>query len=157
MDHVIRHEVEIAAAPEVVASALSLPQHIAGWWTREVSADGRRLRADWSVHGWQVELEIVEEPEHGRVLWHCLRSNLLDSAAWVGTVLSFELASTAHGTRLLFQHRDYPDAPCRSLCERGWGFFIGSLKRYVETGEGLPYPDMPDPGDAGLAEDGTPR
>lgn len=140
----IRHQFEIAAAPEVVASALTEPEHLARWWTREaVGADGH-VRLDWSAHGWCVELDVLHEPERRRVVWHCTRSNLLDSNAWTGTSMSFGLQPTARGTRIDFSHEDYPDSPCLPTCERGWAFFLGrSLKRYLEKGEGMPYPDMP--------------
>lgn len=140
----IRQQFHIAAAPEVVASALTQPTHLARWWTREVEGRDGHLRLDWSGHGWVVELDVLHEPERRRVVWHCTRSNLLDSEAWKGSSMCFSLQPTASGTRIEFSHEDYPDSPCQPMCERGWAFFLGtSLKRYLETGQGMPYPDMP--------------
>jgi len=144
MPSAIRHEFHIAAAPEVVAGALTDPAHMAQWWTREAVGQGRHVRLDWSAHGWQVELDVLHEPERRRVVWYCTRSNMLDSQAWTGSSMCFELQPTANGTRLAFSHEDYPDSPCQSVCERGWAFFLGtSLKQYLETGEGMPYPEAP--------------
>jgi len=145
MTREIRQQFHIAAAPEVIASALTDPGHLARWWTREAAGRDGHLRLDWSAHGWAVELDVLHEPERRRVVWHCTRSNLLDSDAWTGSSICFGLHPTASGTRIEFSHEDYPDAPCLPTCERGWAFFLGtSLKQYLETGQGMPYPDMPE-------------
>ena len=142
----IHHQFQIAAAPEVVASALTEPAHMARWWTREAEGEGGHVQLDWSAHGWQVELDVLHEPERRRVVWHCTRSNLLDSEAWTGSSMCFELHPTASGTRLEFSHLDYRESPCRATCERGWAFFLGSsLRQYLERGQGMPYPDTPAP------------
>jgi uncharacterized protein YndB with AHSA1/START domain len=149
LDDEIRYSVALCAAPEVVAAALSEAAHLAGWWTREVAADGDRLRLDWGGHGWQVDLAVTVAPDRRQVDWRCLRSNLLDSGAWEGTTLGFGLTPTAEGTRLDFLHAGYPPSPCRAICAPGWAFFLGnSLKAYLETGTGMPYPDMPGQDDA---------
>jgi len=140
----IRHQVLIAAAPEVIAAALTEALHLTRWWTREASVEGRRARADWSGHGWCVELDMLNDPERRRVVWHCIRSNLLGTHAWEGSTICFELTPIAQGTQLDFSHLDYPESPCLQLCTQGWSFFLWvSLKRYLENGQGMPYPDMP--------------
>jgi hypothetical protein len=76
---------------------------------------------------------------------------MLDTTAWEGTVMRFDLLSTSDGTRLDFVQSGYRDSPCFEVCAQGWQFFLGSsLKRYVETGQGMPYPDMPDTRDPAL-------
>ena len=105
---------------------------------------GERVCLDWSGHGWQVELRIDGGADHRQVCWRCERSNMLDTTAWEGTVMRFDLLSTSDGTRLDFVQSGYRDSPCFEVCAQGWQFFLGSsLKRYVETGQGVPYPDMP--------------
>ncbi|GAE52842.1 hypothetical protein XPU_4374 [Xanthomonas arboricola pv. pruni str. MAFF 311562] len=60
--------------------------------------------------------------------------------------MRFDLRSTSQGTQVEFEHSGYRDSPCKEACARGWRFFLGSsLKRYVETGEGMPSVDMHDP------------
>ncbi|MEA9712849.1 SRPBCC domain-containing protein [Xanthomonas campestris] len=151
MNREIRHRFVIAAAPEVVSAALSEPAQLARWWTREVRQVGERVCLDWSGHGWQVELRIDGGADHRQVCWRCERSNMLDTTAWEGTVMRFDLLSTSDGTRLDFVQSGYRDSPCFEVCAQGWQFFLGSsLKRYVENGQGMPYPDMPDTRDPAL-------
>ncbi|KQQ82511.1 ATPase [Xanthomonas sp. Leaf131] len=146
MNREIRHSIVIAAAPEVVSAALSEPMQLARWWTREVSLTNDRVRLDWSRQGWRVELSIDDGADHRLVCWRCHDSNMLDSDAWKGTVMRFELHSTSQGTQLEFVQSGYRESPCKEACARGWRFFLGSsLKRYVETGEGMPSADMLSP------------
>lgn len=146
MNREIRHSIVIAAAPEVVSAALSEPTQLARWWTREVRLVDGRVCLDWSGHGWQVELRIDDGADHRLVCWHCERSNMLDTLAWEGTVMRFDLISTSQGTRVEFVQSGYRESPCFDACSQGWQYFLGSsLKRYVETGEGTPYPDVPAP------------
>ncbi|CAD0298902.1 SRPBCC family protein [Xanthomonas hortorum] len=143
MNREIRHSIVIAAAPEVVSAALSEPMQLARWWTREVSLVNDRVRLDWSRQGWRVELSIDDGADHRLVCWRCHDSNMLDSDAWKGTVMRFELHSTSQGTQVEFVQSGYRESPCKEACARGWRFFLGSsLKRYVETGEGMPSADM---------------
>ncbi|WOB51287.1 SRPBCC domain-containing protein [Xanthomonas hydrangeae] len=143
MNREIRHSIVIAAAPEVVSAALSEPRQLARWWTREVSLGNGRVRLEWSRQGWRVELSIDDGADHRLVCWRCHESNMLDSDAWKGTVMRFELHSTSQGTQLEFVQSGYRESPCKEACARGWRFFLGSsLKRYVETGEGMPSADM---------------
>ncbi|MCC4634434.1 SRPBCC domain-containing protein [Xanthomonas dyei] len=145
MNREIRHSIVIAAAPEVVSAALSEPVQLARWWTREVQPADDCVRLDWSSHGWQVVLRIDEGADHRLVRWRCERSNMRDTAAWEGTVMRFDLISTSEGTRVEFVQSGYRDSPCLEACTQGWQYVLGSsLKRYVETGQGMPYPDMPD-------------
>ncbi|MCC4616621.1 SRPBCC domain-containing protein [Xanthomonas campestris pv. asclepiadis] len=146
MNRAIRYSIVIAAAPEVVCVALSEPVRLACWWTREVSLVENRVRLDWSRQGWRVELSIDDGADYRLVLWRCHASNMLDTDAWKGTVMRFDLHSTSQGTQVEFEHSGYRDSPCKDACARGWRFFLGSsLKRYVETGEGMPSADMLSP------------
>ncbi|MCC4621738.1 SRPBCC domain-containing protein [Xanthomonas cassavae CFBP 4642] len=151
MKHEIRHSVVIAAAPEVVSAALSEPAQLARWWTREVRQVDGRVCLDWSGHGWRVELRIDAGADHRLVCWRCERSNMLDTSAWEGTVMRFALVSIGEGTRVDFVQSGYRESPCLEVCRQCWQFFLGSsLKRHVETGQGMPYPDMPDIRDPAL-------
>ncbi|CAD7374299.1 SRPBCC family protein [Xanthomonas arboricola] len=146
MNREIRHSVVIAAAPEVVCAALSEPRQLARWWTREVSLVEDRVRLDWSRQGWRVELSIDDGADYRLVRWRCHASNMLDTDAWKGTVMRFDLRPTSQGTQVEFEHSGYRDSPCKEACARGWRFFLGSsLKRYVETGEGMPSAGMRSP------------
>jgi len=135
----------INAPPEVVAVALLHEEHLRRWWTREAEVIGNEAVLRWSGHGFEVHLRIEHDTARNHVLWHCSRSNMQGTHAWEGTTIRFELHPERAGTRIAFTHSGYAESPCRDTCEQGWAFFIGtSLKRYLESGTGIPYPEIED-------------
>ncbi|KAB7768867.1 SRPBCC family protein [Xanthomonas maliensis] len=139
----IRHSSIIAAAPEVVSAALTEPAQLARWWTREVRREGQQIRLDWPHHGWWAELILDAGADHRLACWRCRRADLFDSTAWAGTVLRFALVSIGQGTRVDLVHSSDCAIPALARCARSWRLLLDvSLKRHVELGHGLPYPDI---------------
>ena len=139
------HSFVIHAPLDGVADALMQEDAIRRWWTAEASVrDGIGVMG-WSGHGWEVELAMVHDPLAQEVVWRCLRSNMQNTSAWEGTTIRFVLRPVEGGTRLEFSQTGYRESPCRDVCHQGWAFFVGtSLKQYLETGRGVPYPEMVD-------------
>ena len=124
---------------------LTQPEQIRQWWTNEARIENAHLIVGWSGLGWEVELVTIHDPATHTVVWHCLRSNMQNTQAWEGTTISFVLTPQAAGTRVDFAQTGYRESPCRDVCVQGWAFFVGtSLKQYVETDRGIPYPHMQD-------------
>ncbi len=130
------------ASPDAIADALMRAEHIRRWWTTEARVDDGAGCFGWSRNGWEVELAMERDASSHHVTWVCTRSNMQDSNAWEGTTIGFTLTPEDAGTRVEFAQAGYRESPCRTACEQGWSFFIGkSLKQYVETGRGIPYPE----------------
>jgi hypothetical protein len=141
----IRHEFFVAVAEDAIVQALLDPGQIRSWWSREARLDDGCLVVSWSGHGWEVALEPSWDARDHTVTWHCLRSNMQGTNAWEGTNISFKLGPVPGGTRIEFAQTGYRDSPCYETCVGGWAFFVGtSLKQFLETGKGIPYPDMQD-------------
>ncbi len=69
--------------------------------------------------------------------------------AWEGTDITFTLSPGTRGTRVDFAQTRYRESPRYEMCRQGWAFFIGtSLRQDIETGKGMPYPEMQDTGAA---------
>jgi hypothetical protein len=64
------------------------------------------------------------------------------NSAWPGNDIEFDLKAEGNDTALLFAHRGFPraDEAYASAATR-WGFYLLSLKRYLQTGKGTPNPD----------------
>ncbi|MBJ6982161.1 SRPBCC domain-containing protein [Luteimonas sp. MC1572] len=145
MTREIHHSFLVHASVETVMDALTKEEHIRNWWTKEVELADGKGRFGWSGHGWSVELDMEHDVTARRVRWTCTRSNMQDTHAWEGTTISFALAPENQGTRIAFAQTGYRESPCFDACEQGWAYFVGvSLKQYVETGKGIPYPEMQD-------------
>ncbi|MBX3192366.1 MAG: hypothetical protein KF819_35575 [Labilithrix sp.] len=113
----ILHRVSMNAAPAEVFRALTADA--SRWWTGEQV----KLRV----------IEIVEGPRDARVAWRCVDG----PPAWVGTEVTFDLATEASGTCVHLAHRKWRDdaADAIALCTTKWARFLFSVKSWVETPE----------------------
>ena len=59
---------------------------------------------------------------------------------WKGTTIKWKIAENEIGSKVTLIHQGLvPALECYEICEAGWGYFLGSLKNYLETGRGYPY------------------
>jgi uncharacterized protein YndB with AHSA1/START domain len=137
----ILHLVNVRAAPERVFAALTDRSGLAGWWTRDVQAEPRAgtiARFRFGDHGGS-DMEITALEPNRLVQWRCV--NHLSGDEWIGTELSFELVARGDQTIVRFSHRRWPEASdfLRS-CSVRWALYLVSLKGFVESGQGNPWP-----------------
>ncbi len=142
----IRHSFRFEANATRVVRALTDPERIRQWWTAEVKTEGDLLVMGWSGYGYEVAIRPSVSDDACRVVWRCVRSNMQDTDAWVGSDITFDLTPDGGETGVEFAHTGYKESPCYEVCIEGWAFFVGvSLKKFIETGQGLPYPVVQDP------------
>jgi len=141
----IRHSIFFDASPEATFRALTREDALRRWWTRETRVSDGKTTLNWSGNGWTVELDMTDDPSARTATWVCTQSNMRNTAAWVGTTIQFQLTPDGDGTKLDFSHTGYPDSPCFEAAKTGWTNALGSLKDYLETGKGVPYPENINP------------
>jgi uncharacterized protein YndB with AHSA1/START domain len=135
----IMHLVKIGAPPERVYAALTTPEGVRGWWTRDADLDGAAGgTGTFRFHGGSdvttVAVRELEPPLH--VMWKTLSSFRPE---WEGTTIVFDLRVDASGTVLSFAHRGFETADERyAMTTTGWGVYLASLRHYLETGTGSP-------------------
>ena len=145
MNKEIRHSFLMGASSDAITDALTQVEHIEKWWTKEARVEDGKILAGRSGYGWEVELEMVRDSATRNVVWHCTKSNLQNTNAWEGTTITFPLTPLAVGTQVDFAQTGYRASPCYEVCVQGREFLLGkSLKKYVETGKGIPYPEVLD-------------
>lgn len=135
----IIHSVNINTKREKVYRALATEEGLANWWTKDVKADiqvGGKIEFRFAGE-FSPDMEIAGLDEPSRVEWKCVGGEPL----WQDNSFSFELDGRGDRTMLLFT-QDY--AAEISDEEYGtfnfnWGYYLGSLKQYCETGEGYPF------------------
>jgi uncharacterized protein YndB with AHSA1/START domain len=141
----ILHLLEIEASPERVYEAIATPAGLGAWWTSDVRGGAPTTPVEVGQ-----EFELLFGGDHGPRLkalqakpgrgveWECVGGH----AEWIGTRLLFHLTSHGPGTVLRFAHRGWrepSDYFAQSNCR--WGFFLHSLKGFVEAGAGRPWPN----------------
>ena len=135
--------VKIHASPERVYQALTTADGIRNWWTRDADLDtavgglGEFRFQGGKVHA-NVRIDALDAPT--RVAWTALSGGgKFDE--WAGTTILFELRAAGDYTILNLAHRGFAQVDEGfTLVTRGWGHYMQSLQKYLETGQGTPAP-----------------
>jgi uncharacterized protein YndB with AHSA1/START domain len=140
----IMHLLRIDAAPDRVYRAITTAEDVRNWWTRDcdldeaVSGAGVFRFYDNRVVT-NVRIDALRPPSHVR--WTTTASTA--PGGWQGTTISFDLRSEGDVTVLLFAHRGFAEASENyARVTTGWAYFLFSLLQYLETGTGVPAPDV---------------
>src|SRR5664279_1020932 len=138
----IRHRVVMSAPLDRVYGAIATTAGISGWWTRGgvqgESTEGSELQFFFGQPEPAAVMEVTRLDPDGHVQWTCIEG----ADEWVGTKLALDLTSTDDETVVLFTHADWREpVEFMALCIAMWVYFLFSLKSYLETGRGTPYPE----------------
>jgi len=136
-------QIDIAAEPTAVYTALTTTDGVAGWWTTrnesrsEVGETSHFHFPDAPV-SWDMR---IDEAVPGKALsWHCTGG----PAQWIGTDVTWALTPAPDGgTRVSFDHTGFAakDEMFR-VVTLGWAQMILRLKQYAEGGTRVPFFDF---------------
>ena len=101
----IIHQLTIAASPQDVYWAVTQPDRLAHWWTRDVrgkSEVGSILEFGFNERGTVLQMQVTELVVDNHVAWHCMGN----SPEWVDTNIMFDLSQNKDrkSTRLNSSH-----------------------------------------------------
>ncbi|SRR5579883_857722 len=134
----IVEEVTIEAAPQCVWDALTQQDEIVQWW-----ADKARLKPEvgslaefrFKPPAGVLQFEVAGLEQDKKVHWISRQG----PPPWVGTSVTWQLTPVHNGTILVFTHEGFAQADGRyEQIHSNWKYFLGSLKSYLETGQGTP-------------------
>jgi len=135
----IRHRVAISAPLGRVYEAVATTEGISAWWTRDgvrgESSEGSKLQFFFGQPEPAAVMEVARLDPDGHVVWNCLEG----ADEWVGTKLTFDLTHQHDETVVLFTHAE--PVEFMAHCSARWAYFLLSLKSYLETGKGTPFPE----------------
>ena len=138
----IRHRVAMSAPLESVYGAVATKDGISAWWTRDgvrgEASEGSRLGFYFGQPEPAAVMEVTRLSPDGHVGWSCVEG----AEEWIGTKLSFDLTQADGETVVLFTHADWRSpSEFMAHCSARWAYFLLSLKSYVESGAGTPFPE----------------
>jgi uncharacterized protein YndB with AHSA1/START domain len=133
------HLLRIHVSPDRVYDAITTAGGIQRWWTRDAAIEPKiGATGEFGFNGkrFVAKVAVEELTPVSRVRWK------LVNAVWPGNDIEFNLKADGNDTILIFAHRGFPraDAALASATTR-WGFYLLSMKRYLQKGEGTPNPD----------------
>jgi uncharacterized protein YndB with AHSA1/START domain len=137
----IQHRIGITAPAERVYEALATKEGLTEWWTTDVrgeDAEGGELQFFFGRPEPGAVMKVTQLVPDRQVGWHCVRG----AEEWVGSDLSFDLASEGDETVVVFTHANWrePTAFFRH-CSTKWAYFLLELKAGIEDGKATPYPN----------------
>jgi len=138
----IRHRVTISAPLTSVYESVATTEGISEWWSRNgvkgESSEGSRLEFYFGQPEPAAVMEVTQMSAEGRVHWSCVGG----ADEWIGTTLSFELSGNDDETVVMFTHAGWREpSEFMAHCSARWAYFLLSMKSYVETGKGTPFPE----------------
>ena len=134
----IYHQIGVKADIHDVYAAITELQGLSSWWTTATgdNCKGGRLVFHFGEH--TVEMTIIELVADRKVRWQCT----VKEGEWKDTFVTFKLVETPEQVFVNFSHTDWTaQTELCSHCSTKWAVFLLSLKDYLETGKGRPFPD----------------
>ena len=137
----IHHQVGIKASLHEVYQAIATPDGVTGWWTRTRGnpQPGGLLEFDFDTTS--VRAKVTANTPDRNIEWTVGG----EQGEWLDTRIRFELEPLDDQVMVNFQHAGWREATdMLAHCSTKWAVFLLSLKDYLETGTGRPYPhDIP--------------
>lgn len=134
----ILHQLSINGSPDAVYAALTENEGLASWWTtktRNAMPEIGNVSEFEFPDGTVFKMEVTALEPGGKVHWKPLQG----APDWPGTRVTWDMNAIDGGTNLLFGHRDYASYDgSYAMVNYNWGWFLTSLKQYIETGTGTP-------------------
>lgn len=136
----INHRVGIAGSAADVYHALTTDSGLSGWWTTDTHGAGEvGSIIQFRFNGGGPDFEITGLQENQLVRWQHSGNSPED---WMGTEITFLLEPEDGQVFVRFTHANWQTADnFLAHCSTKWGSFLLSLKDYIETGKGRPFPD----------------
>lgn len=136
----IYHDFMIAAPRRRVFEVLESPEGLAQWWTLSSQGTpgvGQTYQLGFGPeHQWTAVMTTHQPP--AALEWELTEAD----PDWQGSHVGFRLEDTTGGTQVRFTHLGWPqlNEHYRISCYC-WAMYLRILKRYLEAGEEVAYPD----------------
>jgi uncharacterized protein YndB with AHSA1/START domain len=137
----IEHTIEVSAPAARILAALTTKDGVKAWFTQDCDCNADKREATFRF-ATQVGLKEVsfhlDSADERAVAMTCIAQS--NNPEWLGTKLSYELTPAGAGTRVRLVHAGFAaKSEMYDNTVKGWAYFLGSLKQYIETGVGTPY------------------
>ena len=137
----VLHELGIQATPDAVYAALTEEAGIKAWWSEHTKAEPAvDFQNEVSFYGNMVTFKLRNQAlEPGKQVVWAVESGPPD---WANTTISWTLSPQDGQTMLNFAHRGFASTGGNfASVNYNWGWYVASLKFYLEKGEGMPHTD----------------
>ncbi|WP_312509308.1 SRPBCC family protein [Chryseobacterium culicis] len=138
--------IELKAPAEKAYEALT--HQIPLWWSECFTGTSAQQGDLFTIRFGDLiykTIRIKESIHNSKIIW-CVEDSLIalpelkNQTEWIGTSIVWEMEQKENSSLLQLTHLGLnPAVECYAICSGGWDQFIGSLKLFLETGNGTPY------------------
>jgi hypothetical protein len=138
MKRSIIHVLDIKASPDTVYNAIATIPGLSRWWTSTITgtADPGGIIQFRFGEVFRPDMKVLVS-DRSTIRWECVAGE----KDWAGSTFRFSWDETAGMIRLTFV-QEYSSFIADEKFGRfnfNWGYYLYSLKKYCETGVGLPF------------------
>lgn len=133
----IYHQVGVKADITDVYNAITTLEGLSSWWTDTTGETDQGGQLNFLFNEHVVEMVILKLAPDNKVVWQCIAKD----GEWKDTIITFDLIKTGKQIFINFSHTNWLEqSDLCSHCSTKWAVFMLSLKGYLETGNGQPFP-----------------
>ena len=135
----IVHRIGIGAPPAQVYRVLATRSGLINWWTWHISGEPTLGGIFYArLSSGMFHMKVLELAQDCLVRWKCTEG----PKEWVDTEISFTLVPEDRETVVHFVHAGWLEkGDIMAHSNSKWGYYLFSLKGWVEDGRGSPYPE----------------
>jgi uncharacterized protein YndB with AHSA1/START domain len=134
----IQHRIIINGSPKKIYHALTTAEGLSSWWTKGTKAEAVvGYVAEFPFGDSVTKMEILDLKPDAQVKWKCVSG----PNDWLDSIITFNLEAKNDASIVRFVQHDHKAGDFYGHCNTKWAYFLLSLKSYLETGKGSPYPD----------------
>ena len=137
----VLHQVGIKTAPQEVYTALTETTGLKNWWSQHSSIEpqvGSLANVSFYNNAVTFKLRIAELIQGKKVVW-AVEGGPPD---WADTKIVWTLTKENGQTILHLAHQGFVSTEGNfASVNYNWGWYVTSLKFYLEKGEGMPHTD----------------
>lgn len=138
-------ELSVSASAKSVYKAIT--KEIDKWWTIDSNKAfniGDILTVKFGER-YFMSMEVEKIIVNKLLVWKVVGANMFiedggtNNDEWVGTKIQWKISESENGREVsLFHEGLVPSFECYDTCKNGWDYFLGSLKEFLDTGNGSP-------------------
>ena len=129
-----------------ISSAFNSIKNFRGWWSAEIEGSTEQPGETFFYHYKDVHLcriKFIDAVTNRKLIYQVTDNEFnftKDKTEWVNSKLIFDLSVAGEKTNIVFTHEGLvPENECYDVCHDAWtGYIQGSLKNFIETGNGKP-------------------
>ena len=134
----ILHQAGIQATPQQLYIALTQEAGLKSWWSEHSAIEGDLATVSFYNNMVTFKLRITESEPNSKVVW-AVEGGPPD---WANTTITWAISEHEGQTMLHFAHRGFASTGGNFAgVNYNWGWYVTSIKFYLEKGEGMPHTD----------------